>query len=231
MSERKFWKNHNIIKLLQMAACAAVTVFAARALNQEYIAVTTFRGFGQNTALDMRTFDPRWLTASVRGTTDLMKVCADLLLSNEMVRLSPQLQGDIGDSCGNAAQAVLARSPGFARAHAVDLIAARATVTPAAYALAEQAAPFEPWPLEIRLLAAERNLSTDTGALPASLAPLVAADVDRAMQSSWGRRFLAGLYLRQAGIRDWIQKVAENRPVEEQRGFLQAVKSLAGNNG
>lgn len=231
MPGRKSVKIYSLIRGLYAAACAAVAVLAVEKFNQEYSAAILTHDTDEQIVLQMRKFDARWLASSVRGTNDLMKNCADLLLSNEMVRISPQLQAEIGDSCGAAAKAVLARSPSFARAHAAGLVAARAAVTPAAYALAEEAAPFEPWPLGIRILAAERNVSKDTGALPEALAPLVASDVDRALQSNWGRRFIASLYLRQTGLRTWIQTIAQKRPPEEQRDFLQAVKSLAARNG
>lgn len=224
-------KNNDKIRALCAACCAALAVYAAGAFRQEYGFAVLSRDDEDSVVQAMQTYDPGWLTSSVRGTNDLMKVCADLLLSNDMVRLSTKLQDEIGGSCGTAAKAVLARSPGLARAQAVSLVAARASVTPAAYALAEEAAPFEPWPLGVRLLAAERTVSEDTGALPEALSLVVAADVDRAMQSNWGRRFLAALYLRQTGLRPWIQKIAESRPEDEQRDFLKAVQSRAASNG
>ena len=231
MFGQKSHKLRNGFRVLAIAACAAVCFFAVSGFGREYTSAVMLRGQEKDIVLGMRAFDPHWLSFSVRGLNDLMKNCADLLLENEMVRLSPQLQQEIGDSCGAAAKAVLRRNPGFARALAAGLIAARADVTPEAYAVAEQAAPFEPWPLGIRLLAAERAVPKATGTLPAALVPLVSSDMGRAMQSDWGRRLLAGLYLRQTGLRSLIQAVAKSRPVEEQRAFLQATQHLAAANG
>ena len=220
-----------VARLAYAIACAMVFGFAVKEFCREYMFVVLTQDSGTQAVLDMRHFDSRWLVSSLLGTNVLVRTCADLLLSNEMVILSSQLQSEIGASCGAAAQAVLVRSPTLANVRAMGLVAARDAVTPGAYASAEEAAPFEPWPLGIRLLAAERNLSKDTGTLPAALAPLVASDVDRALQSVWGRRFVAGLYLRQQGLRGWIQQLVQNRAPNEQHDFLQAVKGLAAKDG
>ncbi len=226
------WKstNANAYRVLSAAGCAALALLAWSAFSREYIFAVSSQGKDDDIALEMRSIDARWLTSSVVGASDLMKICANLLISNEMARTSSQLKAEIAGSCGVAAMAILRRSPSFARAHAVGLLAA-GTVTPNAYSLAEMAAPFEPWPLAIRLLAAERAVLTDTGALPEPLAPRVAADVDRAMQSNWGRRFLAGLYVRQTGLRRWIQQIVSHRPQSEQADFLRALQSVAAANG
>lgn len=181
--------------------------------------------------LRMREFNHDWLSFSARGLSDLMKNCADILLSNEMIRISTQLKDDLSDSCGAAAKAILARNPSFARAHAAGLIAAGAGVTSADYGLAQRAAPFEPWPLSMRLLAAERSLTVEGGALADDLVPDVSADIAGAFQSDWGRRMLAGLYMRQAGLRLLIQQVAATRPAEEQRAFLQATRQAVAQDG
>ena len=107
--------------------------------------------------LQLRKFDQGWLTYSARGLDDLLKKCADALLTNESVQISSQRQGDIGATCQAAAQAILAKNPGFARARAVGLIAALGGLTAQAYDLAAAAAPFEPWALSVRLLAARNG--------------------------------------------------------------------------
>ena len=199
------------------------------AFGREYVAATLLRGTGPETVLAMRVFDPRLVAGSVRSMDDLMKTCADLLVNTEMVRVSSQLQHDIGETCGTAARAILARNPGFARAYAAGLIAARADVTPAAYAQAAAAAPFEPWPLAMRLLSAERAMAN--GTLPADLTAPVSADMTHAVQSISGRDLLAGLYQRQTGLRDLIQTAVRARPDAEQRGFVNALRALAAADG
>ncbi len=107
--------------------------------------------------LQLRKFDQGWLTYSASGLDDLLQKCADALLTNESVRISSQLQGDIGASRQAAAQAILAKNPGFPRAHAVGLIVAPGVLTAEAYDLATAAAPFEPSALSVRLLAARNG--------------------------------------------------------------------------
>ncbi len=198
---------------------------------REYAAATMLRGGDYQTVLSLRRFDSSWLTYSVRGLDELMQKCADALLTNEAVRLSPQLQQEIGDSCGTAAKAILAKNPGFARAHAVGLIAALGVLTAQAYDLAAAAAPFEPWALSVRLLASERALVVHPEALPADLVAPVSGDVARALQSDWGRKLVAGLYVRQRGLRGLIEAAAKTRTNEEQRAFLKATQDLAARNG
>lgn len=224
-------KVYNKTNVLAIFCSFALFAMSLDGFNREYASTTILLGQDFETILQLRKFDRGWLTYSTRGLDDLMQKCADALLTNESVRMSPQLQGDIGDSCQEAARTILVRNPGFPRALAVGLIAATGGLSPQAYGLATAAAPFEPWPLSVRLLAVERALTKDPGAVGADLVAPVSGDVARALQSDWGRKLVAGLYVRQAGLRALIEAAAKTRPPEEQRAFLSATRSLAAQNG
>lgn len=231
MRAQNLHKRSNEFSMLSVFCALAVCTLSLGGFGREYVAATILNGHEYQTVLGMRLYDPRWLTYSARGLGDLMQKCADAMLTNEAVRLSPQLQQEIGNSCGTAAKAILMDSPGFARAHAVGLIAERANLAPQDYGLASASAPFEPWPLRVRLLAVERFLvmtaDTNSGSLPADLVPFVSDDMVRALQTVWGRTLLAGLYVRQTGLRALIETVAKTRPDDEQRAFLNATRNAA----
>lgn len=231
MFGRKSQRFFNGIKAVFSFSGVLVCIFSLYGFSREYRSAVMLRAQHEDVVLHMREFDAGWLTFSVGGLSDLMKKCANILLLNEVVQVSRHLKEELSDSCGIAAKAILVRNPSFARAHAVGLIAAGAAVTPVAYGLAQQAAPFEPWPLRMRLLAAERSLTVEGGALSDDLVPGVSADIAGAMQSFVGQRLLAEIYLRQVGLRPLIQQVAGTRPPEEQRAFLRTTKQMAGENG
>lgn len=224
----KEYRKNNVLVII----CAfALFVFSLDRFIREYTASTALLGSDFENVLQLRKFDRGWLTDSTRGLNNLLNKCADAILTNEAVRISPQLQGEIGDSCRAAAQAILARNPGFSRALAVELVVAPGNLTAPAYDLAAAAAPFEPWPLSLRLLAVERALTKSPGILSADLVAPVSGDVARALQSDWGRKLVAGLYVRTSGLRGLIEAAAKTRPEDEQRDFLNATHDLAAQNG
>lgn len=227
MRKHRLPNRYRKYKVLRIFGALVLCIFSWRGFVREYAGATILYQQDYGMVLVLRRFDPAWLTNSVRGLDDLMQKCADALLTNEAVRLSPQLQDEIGTACSQAAGGILVRNPGFSRAHAVGLIAAPGVVSGQAYALAAEAAPFEPWPLRVRLLSAERALVKHSGALSADLMVPVFGDVARAMQSDWGRELVAGLYIRRTGLRALIEAAAKTRSEGEQRDFLRATRDLA----
>lgn len=217
-----------LFRLLLVSSCICLCVLSVVAFGREYASAIHPVGQSVNAASEIQRLDQGAAPFSVRGLNGLMKRCADLMLGDEAVRLSPALQRDAGAACSAMSAAVLHRNPDFARAHAVGLLAAGISVLPGAYHLAQVAAPYEPWPLKTRLLAAERAAKADKNL---HLVPLVSADIGRLLEMDWGRRFLATLYQRDQGLRSLIGQIAATRTPAEQSSFLHHVKQVSGSNG
>ena len=217
-----------LFRWLSVFVCGGMCVLSVLAFGREYALAIHPVGQSVNVTSEIQYFHQGAPPFSVRGLNGLLKRCADLMLGDEAVRLSPALQRDVAAGCSAMAAAVLHRNPDFARAHAVGLLATGGAMTPQAYRLAQMAAPYEPWPLTIRLFAAERATKTDKSLL---LVPLVTADVERLLETDWGRRLLAKLYQRDLGLRPLIGQIAATRPSAEQSSFLNHVKQVSGTNG
>lgn len=165
------------------------------------------------------------LPMSARGTRELITKCANLSLASPQLAAAPVDRAAFNESCSALAKSILDRNPSSSRTLAAKLVFMDALTT-ADYAAAQQSAPYEPWPLGTRLLVLERNapLSTD-------LLPIAEADIAAAFVSSWGRELLAGIYIRKEPLRPLILKVAETRPPEEQRAFLQMTRKQVRTDG
>lgn len=217
-----------LINCLSVFACGCLCVLSVTAFGREYALAIHPVGQSVNAASEIQQFHQGTLPFSVRGLNGLMKRCADLILADEAVRLSPALQRNVAAACSAMAAGILHRNPNFARAHAVGLLATGASMSPQAYHLAQMAAPYEPWPLTIRLFAAERATITEKSLL---LIPLFTVDVERLLETDWGRRFLAKLYQRDQGLRPLIGQIAATRTSAEQSSFLNHIKQASGTNG
>lgn len=210
--------------MLLMAAGAATLVFCVAAFAREYRLAVTLRDSEAdlvNALIGLDAQDLPWGAHDLRG---LVTRCATLQLESDLIRIVPRYRAGVAASCGAIADAVLAASPAHARARAAALVTRGDAMTAEDYRLAQEAAPFEPWPLGTRLLAIGHAYD---GAVPADLLPLVAADADRAIREPWGRRILADLYIRLPALRPILTGVAEGRPADEQRAFLNATREAA----
>ncbi|MCC7320319.1 MAG: hypothetical protein IT542_04995 [Rubellimicrobium sp.] len=213
-------------------ACTAVLVLVIPAFGREYRAAVMLRRGEEAVLLALRDLDPAALPDSLpdslRARTELMEACGDLLLASPAIRVSPVLARGVAASCAAAAAAILRRDPALAPALAAALVATVVggdRIAGAAYAAAAAAAPHDPWPLGTRLLAAERQAAL--GPLPDDLAAPVAADVARALGNDPGRRLVAGIHLRQPGLRPLIGAAAAGLSAGDQRAFLGALRAAA----
>lgn len=215
----------SLVRIVLMAIAAVALGFSLIGFAREYRLAVILRDSEADLVDAIRGLDARDLPWGARDVRGLVTRCATLQLESALIRVVPRYRAELAQSCRAIAAAVLAESPAHARARAADLVAAGPAMSAADYALAQAAAPFEPWPLGTRLLAVGRAFGD---ALPADLRPLVAADADRAIRAHWGRLILADLYIGHPALRPLLTRVAEGRPPDEQRAFLDATRE-AGN--
>lgn len=195
---------------------------------REYRFAITLRASEEEVIAALRMIDAQELPWGAHDLRGLVTTCSNLQLKSELIRVVPRYRTEVAQSCAEVTATVLRSSPVHARARAAGLVTAGAAMTASDYAQAQAAAPFESWPLSTRLLAVGHAFED---AVPADLLPLIAADADRAMRENWGRLILADLYISHPALRPLLTGVAEGRPVEEQRAFLDATRREAADNG
>jgi hypothetical protein len=199
--------------------CCVIFCFSLLALSREVQTTLLLQAPDEQRLQAMRRFDPALQMASVPALTQMMTLCTDLLLVNERVRLAPQLQGDIGATCQAYGRRILRKNPGFARALAVGLLGGDPARFAADYAQAQAAAGFEPWPLQVRVLAADRVIRRSLGTLTLELQLLLTQDLARLMQMDQGQALLAQLYAQNSPLRPLIQDLAPppTAPIEARK--------------
>lgn len=206
--------------------CAAVTVGAAVGFTREYGVTYLLRGEEREVIAGLKAAGAETdLPLSARATRELITKCASLSLASPQLRASAADRAAFDESCAAIAKEILARNPMSPRALAASLVV-EPKLTADRYAAAQQAAPFEPWPLGTRLLAAERGLP-----LSPDVAALVKSDIAAAFVSAWGRQLLAGIYARQESLRTLILEVAETQSAADQRSFLQMTRKQVRTDG
>lgn len=152
-----------------------------------------------------------------RSARELLKVCARLKISAPLLKFDAELNVRTTTACAAIADRMLLGAPSNARARALSLLLT-ADFRAEDLAVAQRAAPFEPWPLTIRLAASE--ISDPLGA---DLADLVREDIGRALLSSWGRHDMALLYVRNTRFRPLIKSAVAGLPPKYQADFLDQV--------
>lgn len=168
-------------------------------------------------------FSLQGLPASQRATRSLVTACATQGLSQGY---SPEAGQETAAICARIVAGVLAQSPAHGRALATRLVLLGNAITPQAYADAAAAAPWEPWPLGMRIVA-----TTRVRPLPADIEPLLLGDIARAMRSDWGRQMLAELYLRGPGLRPLVLSASDGLSEREKARFLAEIRKRVGEDG
>lgn len=199
--------------------CLCIAVASALAFRQEYAVVYQLRGT-TNDQIDTLTLPDHRpaVPASARTLRDLLTNCARLMLQAPRLKAEPTLADLVRAQCAGVAEAALVRAPANARAHALSVLMAR-PLLPGPLSVAQRTAPYEPWPLVTRLAAIAAADSDDP-----ALEGLAREDVARALESSWGRRELAGLYLDHPDMRPLVQAALSTRPAAEQSDFLRLAR-------
>lgn len=156
---------------------------------------------------------------SARGTRDLLATCGRVLTLAPVLKADAVLAGRVAAGCRSVAQATLQMAPSHARALAV-LVLTTAPLDAGTLALAQAAAPFEPWPLNIRLKAVAAAKAPSEAVMV-----LARLDIGRAIMSDWGRRALVGLYQDREDFRETIALTAETAAVADQKAFVLLLRS------
>jgi hypothetical protein len=155
---------------------------------------------------------------SARTVRDLLEACVRLTLYAPRLKAEPALAQTVRTRCADLAGQMLEGAPANARAWAVRVLMAPELIA-SDLGAAQQAAPYEPWPLNTRLEAIRR-----AGPLAADLQPLVQADFARALQSSWGRGQMATIYAQRTDLRALIQGALDGLPPADQTDFIQRTR-------
>jgi hypothetical protein len=160
------------------------------------------------------------LPASARSIRDLLTACGRILTTAPRLRAEPETAVAVRASCANISAAILAQAPENARALVVHLLSAVPEISAEALAQAQRAAPYEPWPLLMRLEAMALASSTRT-----DLVALAEADFARALLFPWGRDRVARIYAETPELRGVIRRAAEALPNRDQQQFVRSLRS------
>ena len=193
-----------------MIFCSALGNFS-----REYRAVLSISGTTNELVETLA--DPQFPVpqpASARTMRDILSTCGRLLTLSPRLKSDPDLAERVTETCRKISAALLSTAPRNGRALAIGLLTSQHFDANGLEA-AQSVAPYEPWPLNIRLqaVAGADALDKDTEAL-------VAEDIRRAMLSPWGKKALADLYIAHPSFRPLVSHAAEQAAPFEQRQFL-----------
>ena len=199
--------------------CIGVMVQSAMSFRQEFGVVSVLRGTMSDQIVSWTDAGYREpVPASARAVRDLLTACAKLKRFAPRLKAEPQIGAMVSARCGAMADRILVDAPTNARARALLLLVA-ADLRPADLAAAQKAAPYEPWPLIMRIAA----IGT-AGPLTPDLQVLAKADFARALETSWGRTEMAGLYTARVDLRDLVQAALEGLPPAAQIDFIRKAR-------
>lgn len=214
-------KNGRNLARLGLLSVALFVMFflALRTFMAEYGAVLVVTG----TTRDMVTTlaspsDQLPQPASARSMRDLMSACGRALTLVPIVKADTGLAAQVSGKCRAIAGDVLAQAPSNARALAVMVLTAE-RIDAGQLGLAQAAAPFEPWPLNIRLQALAKTESLSPEALA-----LAEGDFQRALMSGWGQEEVARIYQTHAALRPVITSAAEKVDPKDQKAFVDLLR-------
>lgn len=156
--------------------------------------------------------------ASARSMRDLMSACGKALTLAPIVKADEALAAQVSDKCRAIADDVLAQAPSNARARAVKVLTAD-RIDAVQLGLAQAAAPFEPWPLNIRLQAVAKAEALSPEALA-----LAEGDFQRALMSGWGQQEVARIYQTREALRPVITLAAEKADPKDQKAFVDLLR-------
>lgn len=192
---------------------------AARSFLGEYQAVLVMTGTTRDMVASLADqSDEVPQPASPRTTRDLMSACGRALTLVPIVKADPALAAQVSGKCESIAQAILAQAPSNARALAIGLLTAD-RIDSVQLQRAQAAAPFEPWPLNIRLQALARAKALS----PAAMA-LAQDDFQRALMSQWGQEEVVRIYQTREALRPTIALAAEKIDPKDQKAFVDLLR-------
>lgn len=156
--------------------------------------------------------------SSARTMRDILSTCGRVLTLSPRLKAEPDLAEIVAARCKSMTDTFLTTSPLNGRALAIGLLASK-RIDADTLKAAQRAAPYEPWPLNIRLqaVASAENLAPET-------LPLIKEDFARALLSQWGREVLADLYITHPPIRPLVTQAADAAAPQDQRQFLNILR-------
>jgi hypothetical protein len=217
-------RSRNSARIGLLAGSIFILFFwALRAFLAEYDTVLTMTGTTRDVVLALA--DPQGnlpQPGSARATRDLLSACGRVLTVAPMLKADAGLSAQVSGKCNAIAQAILAQSPSHARALAVDLLTS-GLVDAERLRFAQAAAPYEPWPLNIRLraIAKAATLSPEAEAV-------AEADFQRALMSRWGQEEVVRIYQSNAALRPVIGRAAEKIDQKDQKAFVDLLRRKLG---
>lgn len=214
--------HHQASRLVLILACLLAIVFSARLIGSEYRLAILNAG-STNDVIDSLTVPGATLPmpATARSMRETTSRCARTIRSAPRLKADPEADRLVRARCLELAEAILRSAPSNARARALALVASPAPLT-SDLALAQSAAPQEPWPLLQRLAVLER-----VGPQDALWQSVAEADLDAALATSWGRAELAQLYVDTPALRPLVEAVAEGASEAAQAYFIAQVRAAS----
>lgn len=217
-------RSRNTLRIGLLSGSIFILFFwALRAFVAEYDSVLTMTGTTRDLVLSLADEDgdlPQ--PKSARATRDLLSACGRALTVVPMVKADAALAARVAGKCNAIAQAILAHSPANSRALAVDLLTA-GRIDAERLRLAQAAAPYEPWPLNIRLQAIAK-----ADMLSPQAEALAEADFQRALMSRWGQEEIVRIYKARAALRPAIGRAAEKTNQRDQKAFIDLLRRKTG---
>ena len=223
-AEHVKYRNKMIIRASILIFCVGVIVTSGALLQREFRVTYLLHG---TTNDQIETFAGTsyrlGIASSARTLRDILSTCARLKLFAPRLKEQPEVAKAVRLRCAEMAAQVMQRAPSSARARALAVLMAPA-LSAADLADAQRAAPYEPWPLWIRLSAIGA-----TGPLEPDLQRLALADFARALESNWGRAELAKLYAQREDLRPLFQEALKNLAAADQTDFIRLARRTISN--
>ena len=198
--------------------CLLLAAASAEIFHKEYAVAYFLRGTANDQIDTLSTSQNTFRAYSARSSRELLVACGRLLTTAPRLKADPETASSMRRACGQMAAEVTARAPSNARARAVALAADLPNISADMFKVAQKTAPFEPWPLLIRLdVVASAPESRALGGL-------VVEDIGRALQSDWGRNRVARLYLERPDLQSLVLDAVGTQVPLEQRAFMAALR-------
>lgn len=211
-------------RIFSLALCLVCLGASLALFQREYRAAFFLRGTMNDQIESISSPSPPPVAASARTIRDMLTACGRILTTAPRLKAEPDTARSVRSGCARLSAAVLADAPGNARARAVALLSALPEISADQLASAQIRAPYEPWPLLMRI---ESVALAPQGR--ADLAAVAESDFIRALSTHWGRDRLATLYVQRPDLRDTIARAGEQAAPADQKAFLAAVRrALAG---
>ena len=209
-----------------LSSCALTVSFSLYLFAQEYQVAYLLRGTTTDQIERLASGAPLPAPRSARSTRDLLTACGRILTTAPALRQDAATANAVRAGCRSVSDAILERAPAYGRARAVSVISYLPRISAAEYRAARIAAPYEPWPLLMRLESYARS-----GERPPELAGPAESGIAAALSYRWGRDEVARLYIAHPDLRAGIRSVADRQEGAVRTDFLRALRDATAKAG